>query len=189
MSEELPKEFPKLIPILENKFENLKKAFERFFMGLERVPPLKERDELKRQIFSIVDKKGYQYHLLFRAKQLAIKFNTYNSMWERTLKRIEEGKPIEKTRRPSKIGAPAKKAEEEEWVEIKKGEELDEGLGKLYSRLRKEVERRGLNIMDRNKFFERMKAQIKNSLSSGKKLKLKVVISSGKVKVKVRKEE
>ena len=191
MAEELPKELPKLLPILEQKIDELKKKFERFFTGLEKRPPLRERDELKRIIFSIVDKKGYPYHILYRAKQLAIKFNTYNTMWDRMLRQLEEGTLVRDHSGKLIMGPSIKKEKTalEEWVSVKQEEPLEKALEKLYERAQKESQLRGTHFMPREKFIEKMRKQLEPKHKQARELKLKIDFSQGKPKIKVKKEK
>jgi len=191
MAEELPKELPKLLPILEQKIDDLKKKFERFFAGLEKRPPLRERDKLKRIIFSIVDKKGYPYHILYRAKQLAIKFNTYNTMWDRMLRQIEEGTLVRDLSGKLIMGPSIKKEKTalEEWVSVKQEEPLEKALEKLYERAQKESQLRGTHFMPREKFIEKMRKQLEPKHKQARELKLKIDFSQGKPKIKVKKEK
>ncbi len=187
MAEELPKQLPKLLPILEQKFEELKKRWERFFMGLEKRPPLKERDNLKRLIFSIVDKKGYQYHLLYKAKQLAIKFNTYNNMWERMLRDLEEGKI---QREKGVIQSPYQRTRKEvssDWISIKDRERIEDGLEQLYERMKKESETRGIKVMNKEKFLGSLKKQLEKKLETSGEIKMRLDFSSGKPTIKIKK--
>lgn len=187
MAEELPKQLPKLLPILEQRFEDLKKRWERFFMGLEKRPPLRERDDLKRLIFSIVDKKGYQYHLLYKAKQLAIKFNTYNNLWERMLRDLEEGK-IQKEKAP--IQSPYKKTgrvTSSEWISIKDRIRLEEGLERLYEKMKQESETRGIKVVTKEKFLSSLKKQLEKKLETSGEIKMRLDFSSGKPTIKIKK--
>ncbi len=191
--EELPRDLKQLLPILEAKFEDLYRKFENFFLGLEKRPPLRERDELKRILFKLVDIKGYQYNLIYRAKQLVLKFNTYNAMWERMLRKLEEGVPLEKVRRMgSGIKKPAIEEKppegKREWVEVSSPSDLDKSLDELYDWLKRESERRGLRVLDRETFKRKLKPQLQAKVGSSR-LKMKIDLSSGKPKVKIKKEK
>ncbi len=190
--EELPRDLKQLLPILEAKFEDLYRKFENFFLGLEKRPPLRERDELKRILFKLVDIKGYQYNLIYRAKQLVLKFNTYNTMWERMLRKLEEGVPLEKVRRMgASMQRPRQTASQsapKDWVEVSSPSELDRSLDELYDWLKRESERRGLKVLDKETFKRKLKPQLQDKVSSSK-LKMKIDLSSGKPKVKIKKEK
>ena len=191
-NEDLPRDLRELLPILEARFEELQRKFDNFFLGLEKRPPLRERDDLHRRLMKLVDIKGYQYNFIYRAKQLILKFNTYNAMWERMLRRLEEGEPLEKVRR---MGAGLrrsgqKKPEEkkgEEWLEVSSPTDLEKSLDRLYDWLRRESEKRGMRVMDREAFKKKLLPQLKEKATS--KLKMKVDLSSGKPKIKIKKEK
>ncbi len=195
-NEDLPRDLRELLPILEARFEELQRKFDNFFLGLEKRPPLRERDDLHRRLMKLVDIKGYQYNFIYRAKQLILKFNTYNAMWERMLRRLEEGEPLEKVRRMgaglrrSKEKKSEEKREEEkrekEWLEVSSPAELETGLDRLYDWLRRESEKRGMRVMDREAFKKKLLPQLKEKATS--KLKMKVDLSSGKPKIKIKKE-
>ncbi len=192
-NEELPRDLRELLPILEARFEELQRKFDNFFLGLEKRPPLRERDDLHRRLLKLVDIKGYQYNFIYRAKQLILKFNTYNAMWERMLRRLEEGEPLERVRRMGaglRRGREKKPEEkkEKDWLEVSSPAELEKSLDRLYDWLRRESEKRGMNIMDREAFKKKLLPQLREKATTNK-LKMKVDLSSGKPKIKIKKEK
>lgn len=81
-----------LVAELISKVDELQRTFELYFQGLERRPPIDERDSLKRHL---VRQKGeasrWNTADRFRMNTLMQKFNSYDRMWERTLQEIENG--------------------------------------------------------------------------------------------------
>lgn len=76
----------------ERRVEQLRITFELYFQGLEREPPLDERDTLIREINRLrLDAARWNTAERFRINQLQQKLLTYDRMWARTLKAIEEG--------------------------------------------------------------------------------------------------
>lgn len=76
----------------ERRVEQLRITFDLYFQGLEREPPLDERDTLIREINRLrLDAARWNTAERFRINQLQQKLLTYDRMWARTLKAIEEG--------------------------------------------------------------------------------------------------
>ena len=82
---------------LETRLEKLRIAFERYFLGLEKRPPLRERDQMCRDLQRF--QPGKEAVLRFKWQNLTQRLTTYNMMWERTIRAIEEGTYIRDVRR------------------------------------------------------------------------------------------
>lgn len=70
---------------------SLRNAYEQYFLGLERKPPVLKHDALKRRIAKLRGTQLRNTVLKFKLGTLEQKFKTYERMWERTLKEIENG--------------------------------------------------------------------------------------------------
>jgi hypothetical protein len=98
-------ELPQVVPIMNNaighqqlihdfriQVDELQRQFELYFQGLERRPPVDERESLKR---ALLKQKGeasrWNTADRFRMNTLMQKFTSYDRMWERTLQEIENG--------------------------------------------------------------------------------------------------
>ena len=79
---------------LEQMLRQLQIEWEKFFGGVEKKPP----NELRTRVESIV--KRYAYTEIrnnterFRYQALASRFNTFNELWNKRMRAIEEGRPL-----------------------------------------------------------------------------------------------
>ncbi len=87
-----PDEIAKLIERLEARLAQLRNSQEQFFIGLERRPPNLEREALKQEIDHAKQDVGRNTSLKFRVNALWNKYLSYERMWLRTEKEIEEGR-------------------------------------------------------------------------------------------------
>ena len=90
MSQEA-KDLARAIHDLEKRMDRLRNLFEMYFQGVERMPPIIERDNVKRLIAEFRRNPSRSTALRFRVEQLIARMNTYDSYWNRLLKQIEEG--------------------------------------------------------------------------------------------------
>jgi len=78
---------------IETSIRKLQIEWDKFFAGLERTPPneLKRRTELLlRQHFGTEIRNGAER---FRFQSLSARYNTYNELWSKRLRYLEEGRP------------------------------------------------------------------------------------------------
>lgn len=66
--------------------------YEKFFAGVEKIPPFKERDNILKLIRTLYGTPITQADLKFRFSSLSQRFNSYNQLWERQMRLLEEGK-------------------------------------------------------------------------------------------------
>lgn len=76
---------------IEAEIMGLKAAYEQYFLGMERMPPTKRHDALKKQVNGLKNAFVRQTALKFRISSIAQKFTTYERLWNRTLQEIENG--------------------------------------------------------------------------------------------------
>ena len=81
-----------LLKRLEAQLAALRNKHEQYFLGLERVAPDKEREALKKQIDDFKFLVGKNTGLKFGVQSLFNRFLSYERMWLRTEKDIEEGR-------------------------------------------------------------------------------------------------
>ncbi len=92
---------------LENMFRQLQIEWEKFFGGVEKKAP----NELRARVEAIV--KRYAYTEIrnnterFRYQALASRFNTFNELWNKRMRAIEEGRPLGLHGRAAAIAVPA----------------------------------------------------------------------------------
>src|SRR5687768_16619635 len=76
---------------LEESTEVLRVHYEHYFLGLVRKEPNKERDLLKAEILRLKSSFLRNTGVKFRVMSLHNKFLSYERMWQRTVREIEEG--------------------------------------------------------------------------------------------------
>ncbi len=80
-----------IVQNFENRLRNVKSKYERFFIGLERKPPLREYEELVALVRGLQPQSLRNTSMRFKLNSLIAQFNTLNSYWMNTLRKIEEG--------------------------------------------------------------------------------------------------
>ena len=90
---------------LEAELAELKVSYEQYFLGVERLPPTKHHDELKKKMATLKGQFVRQTASKFRVQSIAQKFLSYEKLWERTLSEMEAGtyhRDLAKARRRAK---------------------------------------------------------------------------------------
>ena len=79
---------------LEQMLRQLQIEWEKFFGGVEKKPP----NELRTRVDSLVKKYAYteirNNTERFRYQALSSRFNTFNELWNKRMRAIEEGRPL-----------------------------------------------------------------------------------------------
>lgn len=86
-----PREITALITQLEQRIDQLKQRYERYFIGVDRKPPMALHHQIVREVHELDQFYISNTALKFRARSLNQRFTTYLSYWNRTLRQIEEG--------------------------------------------------------------------------------------------------
>jgi hypothetical protein len=86
-SEQLSQEIDGLM----DEVEVLRAAYEQYFLGIERRPPTQRHDKLKKRVNQLQTSTVKQTAVKFKAQSLNAKLITYERLWVRTLKEMEEG--------------------------------------------------------------------------------------------------
>ncbi len=76
---------------LEGELAELRAAYEQYFMGNERLPPLKKHDAFKKTYQRLKSSSVRQTAVKFRLESIGQKLLTFERLWDRTLKEIENG--------------------------------------------------------------------------------------------------
>jgi hypothetical protein len=174
---------------LERDFQELAKEWERFFGGVVRTPPEKQRAAYGRQLRRLSEDGGLSSTDQFRLQQLQHKFSTYAAMWERMLREREEGRgrSLAHLRAASRAAAtppPAPRANAARARSVDKGKGDD-----LYETFMSAKKRLGQSSsLKRDAFeaqLESQRRQIETRL--GHKVRFEVVVEGDKVKLTARK--
>ncbi|XXF78552.1 hypothetical protein P2318_01985 [Myxococcaceae bacterium GXIMD 01537] len=90
---------------IEEELAALKVAFEHYFVGQERQPPMRAYEDLKKRLQKLKASNPRNTAVKFRVQSVNSKFLTYDRLWTRTLQEIENGtykRDVLKARRRSK---------------------------------------------------------------------------------------
>lgn len=77
---------------IENNIARLKKDYDQYFLGFEKRPPDKLRQQVEREVRDLIGFRSPNTSLKFRAQTLVQRMATYRQLWDRTLQQIEDGK-------------------------------------------------------------------------------------------------
>jgi hypothetical protein len=76
---------------IEAELASLKVAFEHYFLGVDRHPPTRQYDDLKKRLERLKNAFVRNTAAKFRVQSIHGKFLTYDRLWQRTLQEIENG--------------------------------------------------------------------------------------------------
>lgn len=94
---------------IELKIKELRIRYEQYFAGVEKRAPLKEREALERHLRRMNQRKIIQTDLRYRYQNLASSFYSYQGMWDRIQREMDEGRyHRQQQKEPSPL--PARKA-------------------------------------------------------------------------------
>ena len=91
---------------IEQRMMKVKRAFDMYFNGLEKAPPLVEYEQLKRAVRGMTGTGFATATLRFKVQSTIARFNQYRNLWDRQLKRFEDG-----TFKPGVGAAPGRSTE------------------------------------------------------------------------------
>src|SRR5262249_23245166 len=78
--------------VIETALEELKAAYEQFFLGMERLAPGKAHQNLRKRFKQVQSTFNRTTSVRFRVQSLSSKFLTYERLWQRTMEEMENGK-------------------------------------------------------------------------------------------------
>ena len=91
---------------LRDRLEALRSKYDRYFMGLERIPPDKIRSELARDLRNSKLENTHKTAMKFRFNNVRQRMNTYTRYWDRIMRLIEEGRFKRERGSLQKMGGP-----------------------------------------------------------------------------------
>ncbi|WP_395813999.1 MXAN_5187 C-terminal domain-containing protein [Archangium minus] len=107
---------------IEADLAALKVTYEQYFLGMERVPPTRQYEDLKKRVERLKTSFVRNTAAKFRVQSIHGKFVTYERLWQRTLQEIENGTYkrdlVKAKRRVEKQKKPDAKARSQEVVEL-----------------------------------------------------------------------
>lgn len=85
------KELEVLVSELEVRTERLRKLYDQYFLGFEKLEPTVARKDVDRRLEVIRKEQLRNTALRFRFQMITQKYSTYQTLWARTCRAIEEG--------------------------------------------------------------------------------------------------
>ncbi|MDP6946198.1 MAG: MXAN_5187 C-terminal domain-containing protein, partial [Myxococcota bacterium] len=80
------------LAVFRERVESLRTKYDRYFMGLERIPPEKIRSDLERDLRNSNLEKAPKTAIKFQFNNIRQRMNTYKRYWDRIMRMIEEGR-------------------------------------------------------------------------------------------------
>jgi len=108
------KEYDAELADLATRIEKLRIHYQGYFLGLEKIPPLFERDQLERAIRVSLLHEARRAVYKFRFQSLCQRFRTLAVYWDRVMRDLEEGKVTRESMRREAGYAPMAPAPGEE---------------------------------------------------------------------------
>jgi len=82
----------RILSAIEQQMRAIEIRYEQYFGGVEKRAPLQEREELARSIRQFANRQIIQTDLRFRYQNLASRFHSYCSHWDRIQRLMDEGR-------------------------------------------------------------------------------------------------
>jgi hypothetical protein len=89
-----------------NRLESLRVKYDRYFMGLERIPPEKIRSDLERDLRNSSLERSHKTAIKFQFNNVRQRMITYRRYWDRIMRMIEEGRFKREKSALQNMGAP-----------------------------------------------------------------------------------
>lgn len=115
-------DWPSTLVGLERDFERVKQLYDKYFTGIEKLPPTRDREKVRERIRKLVEIPLRQSEFKFRLQNIVSKVSTYERLWDRLQNQMETGRLkagalkmslADQAKRPQPE-APAAEAEQEE---------------------------------------------------------------------------
>jgi predicted DNA-binding protein (UPF0251 family) len=177
-------ELKEQITVLERALQEHIRKWERFFSGVDRVPPQDERERISRRLRTLSEQTVHRRAEQFRIEQLQHRFMTYSQNWERMLREREEGRTVQPHTNPELRAQTAPNTASRVSVDKDEGEAL-------FDRYRAAKSKHGSEVgVDRATFDKQIAVQrqkIEERL--GRKVRFDIQIDGDKVRVVARKQK
>jgi len=190
-TQQLPQEkFAEELTELDEAIQNLQVLYEKYFLGIDRRPPDQERKRISQKVREMRNAAIRNTALKFKINTLFAKLLSFERMWDRTLREIEDGTykrdvfkaGMRKKDREGNEAAPAKLARNAA------PEISDTNLRRLYDTYLVAKKRCGESTagMTFESIASRIRAQVPDLLQKhkAKNIEFKVVIKGGKAILK-----
>ena len=172
------------IAILERALQEHIRKWERYFSGVDRVPPQDEKERINRRIRQLAEMTVHRRAEQFRIEQLQHRFMSYSQNWERMLREREEGRAVKphtdhELRRPVAANAAGPSSVDT----------TDEST--LFDRYRTAKTERGLDVGVDKETFDKQIAEQRKRIEQrlGQQVRFDVQIEGDKVRVVAKKKK
>lgn len=85
------REIDGMLQRLEQRIDTLKKRYRRYFLGIDRRPPIQMRKRVVREVFELEQTFINNTAQKFKLRSLVQTFNTHKTKWNRIMRQIEQG--------------------------------------------------------------------------------------------------
>lgn len=186
---------------MEQRISLLKMQYEKYFTGLEKIEPLKDREALKREVRDLLADPMKNPAQRFRFQQIKARLQSYELYWTRNLVQMERGthpkmkfradlkQPKPGDSMPEAAVEPLMSAEQEEV--LRRRQELQEREERAYKLVfDKYIEARGKCGQSTDLSFDTMRTVLRQQVRQIKStfgvesVKFKISVEDGKAKVK-----
>lgn len=160
---------------LEMKVRQLKTDYDQYFAGVLKIPPFKLHDEVKRMIRHHSGTPISNTALAFKYNSVVGRYTSYNSLWTRQMRDLDEGRITRGGRRTTPAGAEQKEIQESQ----------AERIYKEYVAAKQKLNQKtdGIKVKAIADMLEKQTAQIKARFNCST-VDYKVVVEGGKAKIK-----
>ena len=165
------------ILMLEMKLHKLKVDYDQYFCKILKIPPFKLQEEIKRIIRKYSNVKIQNSGIAFKYKSLVGRYTSYDNLWKRSLREIDEG--TFKRGRRGATTAPRKEAIVT--ADESQAEKLYKEFISAKSSLNEKTDNIKVSMLE--KIIEKQTNQIKAKYKCDK-VDYKVVTENGQAKIK-----
>lgn len=171
---------PREIEALENELEELRVAYEKYFLGVERKIPDKKHEEVARKIRTMAETFTPNTALRFRLQNLKAKLISYEYYWKRVLREIEEGTYHRHLYRMRRLGIEPPPAAKKE---PSPSPDPLEGVIEAYARALKELGKTPPPPEKLRTLLKQQEEELKRR-HQGKRIEFKVEVEGGAPRIK-----
>ncbi|TPV97268.1 MAG: hypothetical protein B7733_00430 [Myxococcales bacterium FL481] len=174
---------------LEERLELLRVAYERYFSGVDAIPPVQEHQAVTRSFLELTRNPTSSTVQRFRANTLRQRFSVYQQHWHRVLRGIENGTF-------TRVVAEAKRRQQEEQRQVRAAQAGASGGGDDARELRRLYEdyvaaRKAAGQSLRGVDYDTIAAKLSQQIPAlerqhGVKVALEVVNEGGKIRFRAR---
>jgi hypothetical protein len=157
---------------LETRFKALSIRYEQYFAGVEKRAPIREQEDMARELLRISQRRIIHTELRYKFQNLSSRFHVYQGMWERLQRQMDEGRS-ERLKTQTTTVSSADKAQTEV-----------ERVYQDYSNISRQCQAKTPSRAQLEKFIEQQRENIKTKYGNVQ-CQFKVICENGNPKIKV----